>query len=606
MYQSLLVGKFKIVSYTGTETVYRHLWVCCNQLNFDILCLFEYLPMIGRFLRLSRGLHLPGIQCRRYLSFGNMLQPHHTTVVKEESELLSQLYNTVLALDPECEDLNVIKDTLSGIDDLFMVVVVGEFNSGKSTLINSLLGGNFLKTGILPTTSKVCVLRSSSNVESRTWKVTSNVLLKDFEEIDLPVEWLKHIAIVDTPGTNAVIAQHEKITHQVVPRADLILFVTSAERPITETEADFLRKIAKWGKKGMTGLILISNRMCDFVSVLMVVNKMDILSPMDREEVLSFVAQNSAVILGITKPLPVFGVSGRDALNSILKAKKDGFSASNSTQSSSWENGNMQSLERYLLKVLGHQEIIKNKLENPLNVADRVITTSEETISERRRMLDGDERVLVFIEENMAVFMSDMDRDVAHFKHRINSLLDGLIQRADEFFDANVTIMKPKLMLDPKSFQEAFTRDVLTDIAAPIDDIIQDVSDLVAKRAHTQAEAVATYIGTRPSRYAGKILGSGHLPPTDMFTSSRHVLLERLRRDAGEVIRSHDQKKESEQIAKAVTSCMMQIGAVQTVSAASLGALVVAHTLDLTGVVVLSGFAASSLFLLPYRKAAMK
>jgi predicted GTPase len=200
---------------------------------------------------------LTGLQFQRQLSFGSMLQPHHTSVVKEEAELLSQLYNTVLALDPECEDLNIIKDTLSGIDDLFMVVVVGEFNSGKSTLINSLLGGNFLKTGFLPTTSKVCVLRSSSNVESRTWKVTSNVLLKDFEEIDLPVEWLKHIAIVDTPGTNAVIAQHEKITHQVVPRADLILFVTSAERPITETEADFLRKIAKWGKKGMKDCLTI-------------------------------------------------------------------------------------------------------------------------------------------------------------------------------------------------------------------------------------------------------------------------------------------------------------------------------------------------------------
>jgi hypothetical protein len=345
----------------------------------------------------------------------------------------------------------------------------------------------------------------------------------------------------------------------------------------------------------------------------MVVNKMDILSPMDREEVLSFVAQNSAVILGITKPLPVFGVSGRDALNAILKAKKEGHLASHSEQSSSsWDNGNMQSLERYLLKVLGHQEIIKNKLENPLNVADRVITSSEETISERGRMLDGDERVLIFIEENMEVFMSDMERDVVHFKHRIHTLLEGLIDRADSFFEANVTITKPQLMLDPKAFQEAFARDVLTDIAAPIDDIIEDVSDLVAKRAHTQAEAVATYIGTRPSRYAGKILGpagpggSGSAIAGDMFSSSRHVLLERLRRDAGEVIRSHDQKKESEEIARAVTSCMVQMGAVQAVSAASIGALVVAHTLDLTGVVVLSGFAASSLFLLPYRKSAMK
>ena len=59
----------------------------------------------------------------------------------------------------------------------------------------------------------------------------------------MPIDWLQHIAIIDTPGTNAIITKHEILTQKIVPRADLILFITSAERPITESESVFLNKI---------------------------------------------------------------------------------------------------------------------------------------------------------------------------------------------------------------------------------------------------------------------------------------------------------------------------------------------------------------------------
>ena len=60
---------------------------------------------------------------------------------------------------------------------------------------------------------------------------------------------LRDIHIVDTPGTNAIIREHERITAEFVPRSDLVLFVTSADRPFTETERAFLEQIRGWGKK---------------------------------------------------------------------------------------------------------------------------------------------------------------------------------------------------------------------------------------------------------------------------------------------------------------------------------------------------------------------
>jgi predicted GTPase len=61
------------------------------------------------------------------------------------------------------------------------------------------------------------------------------MLLGDVQEMKVDLHWLKNIAIVDTPGTNAIVSDHEHLTEQIIPRADLILFVTSAERPMSDS-----------------------------------------------------------------------------------------------------------------------------------------------------------------------------------------------------------------------------------------------------------------------------------------------------------------------------------------------------------------------------------
>ena len=71
-----------------------------------------------------------------------------------------------------------------------------------------------------------------------------------------PVELLRDLHIVDTPGTNAIDREHERLTIDFVPRADLVLFVTSADRPFTETERVFLETIRDWGKK----IVIVVNK----------------------------------------------------------------------------------------------------------------------------------------------------------------------------------------------------------------------------------------------------------------------------------------------------------------------------------------------------------
>lgn len=57
------------------------------------------------------------------------------------------------------EEIVLLREALKQLDQPFLVVIVGEFNSGKSTVINALLGTRFLAEGILPTTNEISVLK---------------------------------------------------------------------------------------------------------------------------------------------------------------------------------------------------------------------------------------------------------------------------------------------------------------------------------------------------------------------------------------------------------------------------------------------------------------
>ena len=65
----------------------------------------------------------------------------------------------------------------------------------------------------------------------------------------LPAELLRKLNIVDTPGTNVILERQQRLTEEFVPRADLVLFIMSADRPFTDSEVKFLKYIRQWGKK---------------------------------------------------------------------------------------------------------------------------------------------------------------------------------------------------------------------------------------------------------------------------------------------------------------------------------------------------------------------
>jgi len=218
-----------------------------------------------------------------------LLSKEQDAILQEERLQLEGLLLIVARLDPATEDVQLLQQTLRQLEELFLLVVVGEFNAGKSAFINALLGERVLPEGVTPTTTQIQVLRHGEE-SGHSWE-------RDIVTFTYPAEWLRDINVVDTPGTNAVIEGHQELTEEFVPRSDLVLFVTSADRPFSESERTFMERIRDWGKK-----------------VIVVVNKIDILEGENEvSEVLAFVHQNAQLLLGIVPQVFPVSLGGEQA-----------------------------------------------------------------------------------------------------------------------------------------------------------------------------------------------------------------------------------------------------------------------------------------------------
>jgi len=153
-----------------------------------------------------------------------ILSDKHEILLKEERTLLRELRVVLANFGAPDEDQAALEESIQQLDDFFLLVIVGEFNAGKSAFINALLGKKVLKEGVTPTTTQVNILRFGENEDRQ-------IVNDHLHILTAPVDILKEISIVDTPGTNAVIREHEEITSKFVPRSDLVLFITSADRP---------------------------------------------------------------------------------------------------------------------------------------------------------------------------------------------------------------------------------------------------------------------------------------------------------------------------------------------------------------------------------------
>src|SRR5213596_2096704 len=134
--------------------------------------------------------------------------------------------------------LDTLHGLLTDIREPLLFVVVGEVKAGKSSLLNALFGQEFAKVDVRPATDRVYIFRYGA--EEKSVEVSPRLT-----ERYLPIPFLRDFNVVDTPGTNTMVAEHQTITESFVPRADLILFVFSVVNPWSQSAWDLLSFVQK-------------------------------------------------------------------------------------------------------------------------------------------------------------------------------------------------------------------------------------------------------------------------------------------------------------------------------------------------------------------------
>jgi len=133
--------------------------------------------------------------------FNKLLDATQRSILKEERAMLHTLHTQLLDLGTPADELQVLRDTISQMDELFMVCIVGEFNAGKSSFINALLGDKFVAEGVLPTTAQVCVLKYGEKQSVTTHVDAFGVADEDVQEMRLPVPHPHHNHTMTKPRT---------------------------------------------------------------------------------------------------------------------------------------------------------------------------------------------------------------------------------------------------------------------------------------------------------------------------------------------------------------------------------------------------------------------
>jgi GTP-binding protein EngB required for normal cell division len=159
---------------------------------------------------------------------------------------VKQLLSRVSVLAELCGD-NQAKSTLierlKTLDAAALFVIVGEVKAGKSSFINALLREDICEVAPDPCTAGIQELVYGNDAQRVT-------LGDHWERVYLESEVLRSISIVDTPGTNSIIKNHQTITEQYIPQSDLVIFVFPAKNPHTNTAWELLTFIRhEWHRK---------------------------------------------------------------------------------------------------------------------------------------------------------------------------------------------------------------------------------------------------------------------------------------------------------------------------------------------------------------------
>ena len=364
-----------------------------------------------------------------------MTTPSTTTlegpIAAMREKAIEVIDDVALALTEDGEetlpDVTKLRDMANDLRNMFfMVAVIGEFNAGKSSFVNALVGEKILPMGITPTTEYIELIRYADEVD-RNPTVKDGGALREWGH---PNTGAPGVAIVDTPGTGSVFQKHETTAKEFLHRSDLVIFLISAKHAFADTERLYLELAKNYNKK-----------------IILVVNQIDLLKANEQMEVRRFIESQVKETLDF-EPL-VFMVSAKEAL--------DALTAGNVEE----DAGNVAAVKAHLRGVYAEAPIAKQKLLAQLDTAAGIVKVHHTDIKKKADLVSGDITKVKDVQNELEQQSLGLEQRMKEAAAEIDMVLESIRSRGMNFIDTNLTIRKIGRGVDKNKLQSEFQEVVI-------------------------------------------------------------------------------------------------------------------------------------------------
>ena len=365
----------------------------------------------------------------------------HIEILKETlkayEEISKNPYYQELKLNEEYQELLTIANRIN--NHRFKVVVLGEFSTGKSTILNALIGEELLPIGFLPTTKQLIKVEHSEKEYVRSGKNPGMELLLTQENVkkladssseDIEIakklpEEIKNFVFYDTPGVNDISELPEKLVFKLLPSVDIVLFILDSTQALKKTELNFLSNIVQ--KK-------------DLEKFFFILNKSDLVGD-DIESVRKFVIDTLSNVLSVEREFlgnRVIPYSAEKSLEAMKKGEIDklpftghklliekirNFTLYNRTKL--LEDG----VKRDVLQII-------NRSLTKINVMiDRIEGKDKEYEKQLQKLERQIEKFRLQIEREISRFKSNFNREIDDFKSGIERSFIKIKKKVEEKID---------------------------------------------------------------------------------------------------------------------------------------------------------------------------
>jgi small GTP-binding protein len=304
--------------------------------------------------------------------------------------------------------LDTLQNMLKDVCEPLLFVVVGEVKAGKSSLLNALFGQEFCKVDVLPATDRIYIFKHGSR--EQTIDVSAQIT-----ERYLPIKFLEDFNLVDTPGTNTMVAEHQTITENFVPRANLILFVFSVVNPWGASAWELLRFVnQKWLK-----------------NVVFVLQQADLRDPAEVEVIERHLRETAQQKLGFVPP--IFAVSAREA----FLARTSG-----ADKSRLWEESRFGPLEQHISRMVDESKDGLPKLISTCQTATVILIDSSMRIRNILGTIMRDEEQLARLEGILATRKEQTLRQVGGFLRGIEQACRRCETEGQQLLERNLSLWR--------------------------------------------------------------------------------------------------------------------------------------------------------------------